>query len=180
MTQPDQPTPSSPPLLVRLLFDAFDEFERVAEALADLDPGGAPAAGADRLNAGGWIVSHVAKQQDHYWNAALQGLERDSWLEDQRVGFGDAPSAPDLAAAIEAFRRVRSRAIPGLRRLDASRLDELVRRSSGPRRDQRVSDLLSRSIGHLFAHAGELSAIASLAGAPDLGVPGRMTHSTRS
>ncbi len=180
MTQPHQPTPASPPALVRLLFDALDEFERVAEALADLDPGGAPEAGADRLNSGGWIVSHVAKQQDHYWNAALQDLERDSWLEDQRVDFGDAPSTPDLAAALEAFRRVRSRAIPWLRRLDASRLDELVSRSPNLRREQRVSDLLSRSIAHLFAHAGELSAIASLAGAPDLGVPGRMTHSTRS
>lgn len=164
---------------MRLLFDAFDEFERVAEALAGLDASGAPAAAGDRLNAGGWIVAHVAKQQDHYWNAALQGLERDPWLEEQRVDFGDAPSAPRLADAIEAFRRVRSRAIPRLRRLDPARLDEVVRRSPGPRREQSVSDLLSRSIGHLFAHAGELSAIASLAGAPDLGVPGRMTHSTR-
>lgn len=180
MTQPDGATPSSPPALVRLLFDAFDEFERVAEALADLDASGAPAAGADRLNTGGWIVSHVAKQQDHYWNAALQELDPDPWLEEERVGFGDAPSAPDLATAIEAFRRVRSRAIPWLRRLDASRLDEVVSRSRGLRREQRVSDLLSRSVAHLFAHAGELSAIASLAGAPDLGVPGRMTHSTRS
>ena len=175
MTAPSNP---GPPLLVRLLFDAFDEFERVAEALAGLEAGGAPAAGAGRLNSGGWIVAHVAKQQDHYWNAELQGFERDPWLEEQRVNFGDAPSAPDLADAIEAFGRVRSRAIPWLRRLDASRLDEVVTRSSGPRRDQRVSDLLSRSIAHLFAHAGELSAIASLAGAPDLGVPGRMTHST--
>ncbi len=165
---------------MRLLFDAFDEFERVAEALADLDPDGAPPAGADRLNTGGWIVSHVAKQQDLYWNGALQDLDPDPWLDEQRVGFGDAPSAPDLLAAIKAFRRVRSRAIPWLRRLDASRLDEVVSRSRGPRRDQRVSDLLTRSIAHLFAHAGELSAIASLAGAPDLGVPGRMTHSTRS
>ncbi len=164
---------------MRLLFDAFDEFERVAEAIAGLDAGGAPADGAGRLNSAGWIVAHVAKQQDHYWNAELQGLARDPWLEDQRVNFGDAPSAPDLAAAIEAFRRVRSRAIPWLRRLDASRLEEVVRRSPSLRRDQSVSDLLSRSIGHLFAHAGELSAIASLAGAPDLGVPGRMTHSTR-
>ncbi len=165
---------------MRLLFDAFDELERVAEALAGLDASGAPAAGADRLNSGGWIVAHVAKQQDLYWNAELQGLERDAWLEDQRVGFGDAPSAPDLAAAIEAFRRVRSRAIPWLRRLDPARLDEVVPRSPNMRREQRVGDLLSRSIAHLFAHAGELSAIASLAGGPDLGVPGRMTHSTRS
>ena len=107
------------------------------------------------------------------------GLDRDPWLEAQRVNFGDAPSDPDLAEAIEAFRRVRSRAIPWLRRLDASRLDGFARRSPSLRRDQSVSDLLSRSVAHLFAHAGELSAIASLAGAPDLGVPGRMTHSTR-
>lgn len=163
---------------MRLLFDAFDEFERVAEALAGLAAGGSAADGERRLNSGGWIVAHVAKQQDLYWNAALQGLDPDAWLDGQRVGFGDAPTVSDLAAAIEAFRRMRSRAIPWLRRLDASRLDEVVRGAPSRRREQTVSDLLSRSVAHLFAHAGELTAIASLAGAPDLGVPGRMTHST--
>ena len=164
----------TPPAVVRLLCDAFDEQERVAEAL----PAPAQTGAIGRLNAGGWIVAHVAKQQDHYWNAELQGLERDAWLEDQRVGFGDEPSAPDFAEALEAFRRVRSRAIPYLRGLDPAAVGTVVRRSPSLRVDQTVGDLLARSVAHLFAHAGELSAIASLAGAPDLGVPGRMTHST--
>ena len=167
-------TQDSPPILIRLLFDAFDEFERVAEALPAPGQGGA----IGRLNSGGWIVAHVAKQQDHYWNAELQGLERDPWLEQQPVGFGDEASNPDFAEALEAFRRVRSRAIPYLRRIDPGSLDEVVRRSPAFRVDQTTNDLLARSVGHLFAHAGELTAIASLVGAPDLGVPGRMTHST--
>ena len=44
--------------------------------------------------------------------------------------------------------------------------------------EQTAGDLLARSVAHLFAHAGELSAIASLVGAPDLGLPGRLTHLT--
>ena len=172
---PEPPAP--PPALVRLLFDAFDEFERAAEALpapARSGAGGAETGG--RLNAGGWIVAHAAKQQDRYWNAGLQDRERDPWLEGQRVGFGDEPSAPDFAEALAAFRRVRSRAIPALRRLGPGRLGEAVR-TPGPGRARSAGELLARSIAHLFVHAGELAAIGSLAGAPDLGAPGRMTHS---
>ena len=163
-----------PPPVVRLLFDAFDEFERVAEAVPA--PGRGNTLG--RLNSGGWIVAHVAKQQDAYWNVDAQGIERDAWLHDQRVGFGDEPSAPSFDEALEALRRVRARAIPHLRTLSTDDLAKVVRRSPSFGVEQTVGDLLARSVAHLFAHAGELSAIASLVGAPDLRLPGRLTHST--
>ena len=164
-----------PPRVVRLLWDAFDELERVAAALPA--PGRGRAIG--RLNAGSWIVAHLAKQQDDYWNAGAQGLAPDVWLVEQRVGFGDALLVPDFAEAVGAFGRVRAGAIPYLRSLSEKDLDTVVRRSSSSRVEQTAGELLARSVGHCFAHTGELAAIASLVGAPDLGVPGRLTHSTR-
>ena len=164
-----------PPMVVRLLCDAFDELERVAEALPA--PGRGRAIG--RLNAGSWIVAHLAKQQDDYWNAGAQGRDPDAWLLDQRVGFGDEPSVPDFAAAVAAFARVRAGAIPYLRSLRDEDLAAVVRRSSSSGVEQTAGQLLARSVGHCFAHTGELAAIASLVGAPDLGVPGRLTYSTR-
>ena len=162
------------PRLVRLLWDAFDELERVAEALPA--PGRGRAIG--RLNAGSWIVAHLAKQQDDYWNRGAQGLEADAWLLDQRVGFGDEPSVPDFAEALAAWGRVRARAVPWLRALRSEDLDAAAGGATFRGREQTAGDLLARSVGHCFAHTGELAAIASLVGAPDLGVPGRLRHST--
>jgi len=170
----DSGASTHPPRLVRLLWDAFDELERVAGALPA--PGRGRAIG--RLNAGSWIVAHLAKQQDDYWNVGVQGLDPDVWLLKQRVGFGDEPSVPDFAEAVAAFGRVRARAIPYLRALRGEDLDAVVRRRPGSSGEQTAGELLSRSVGHCFAHTGELAAIASLVGAPDLGVPARLMHST--
>lgn len=163
-----------PPRLVRLLWDAWDELDRVAAALP------APGRGRPigRLNAGGWIVAHVAAQQDAYWCAGAQGLEADAWLADRAVGFGSEPSEPPFGEALAAFGRVRARATPWLRSLREADLDRRAILPAGAEAERSAGDLLARSAAHVFAHAGELSAIASLVGAPDLGVPGRLTHST--
>ncbi len=163
-----------PPRLVRLLWDAWDELDRVAAALPA--PGRARPIG--RLNAGGWIVAHVAAQQHAYWCAGAQGLEADPWLAVHAVGFGDEPSAPAFGEALAAFGRVRASATPWLRSLREAELDRRTVRPAGADAGRSAGDLLVRSAAHVFAHAGELSAIASLVGAPDLGVPGRLTHST--
>ena len=163
-----------PPRLVRLLWDAWDELERVASAVPT--PGRGRSIG--RLNAGGWIVAHVAAQQDAYWCAGAQGLEPDAWLTDREVGFGAEPSVPDHAEALAAFARVRARAIPYLRSLRAADLDAPAPSPDASGRAPTVGDLLARSVAHVFVHTGELTAIASLVGAPDLGAPGRLTHST--
>lgn len=163
-----------PPRLVRLLWDAWDELERVAEALPT--PGRGRPIG--RLNAGSWIVAHVAQQQDAYWCTGAQGLEPDAWLADHEVGFGSGPSVPDYHEALAALGRVRARAIPYLRSLRDENLEAVMQPAQGSRRAQTVGDMLVRAIGHVFVHTGELATVASLVGAPDLGVPGRLTHST--
>ena len=159
-----------PHALVRLLWDAYDEVERVAEAMPPPGRGGA----IGRLNSGGWIVAHLASQQDRYWNVAAQGLEPDAWLTEQQVGTGEEPSTPVFGEALEAFQRVRARAIPYQRSLRGEDLASTI----GRRRPSTVEALLARSAAHLLVHTGEMAAIASLVGAGDLGLPGRLTHST--
>ena len=159
------------PLIVRLLLDAREEFARVAEAV----PVPAQVAAFRRLNAGGWIVAHLALQDDQHWNAGAQQLEPDAWLTTANARYGASPSAPDFAEARAALDRSYARSLPYLGGLDGSHLDDVVRRSKSFG-DQTVSDLIVRQLAHYFALAGELSAIASLAGAPDLGLPGEMRH----
>lgn len=168
------PASARPPRLVRLLWDAYDEVERVAGALPT--PGQGRAIG--RLNAGSWIVAHVAQQQEAYWCTGAQGLEPDEWLAGLDVGFGSEPSVPDYAESLAAFGRVRARAIPYLRSLRDGDLDSIMESSRGSGGAPTVGDLLVRSVGHLFVHTGELATIASLVGAPDMSPPGRLTHST--
>lgn len=168
------PASARPPRLVRLLWDAYDEVERVAGALPT--PGQGRAIG--RLNAGSWIVAHVAQQQEAYWCTGAQRLDPDEWLAGLDVGFGSEPSVPDYAESLAAFGRVRARAIPYLRSLRDVDLDSVMESSAGSGRAPTVGDLLVRSVGHLFVHTGELATIASLVGAPDMGPPGRLTHST--
>ena len=161
------------PLVARLLLDARAEFARVAEAT----PIPAQAGAFTRLNSGGWIVAHVAEQDDQYWNVNARGLEPDRWLAAVGVASGDSPSRPPYAEARAALDRTYERSLPYLEGLDGSQLDEVVRRSRIDESvDQTVSDLVVRQLTHLFASAGDLSAIASLAGAPDAGLPGRLAH----
>ena len=161
------------PLVVRLLLDAREQFARVADAT----PVPAQAGAFARLNSGGWLVAHVAAQDEQYWNVNARGLEPDPWLAAVSVTYGDSPSRPPHAEARPALDRTYERSLPYLEGLDGSQLDEVVRRSGATAVDQTVSDLVVRQLAHLFASAGELSAIASLAGAPDAGLPGRLAHS---
>ena len=166
--------------LVHLLLDAREQFARVADAV----PVPAQHGAFRRLNAGGWIVAHIAAQDDQYWNVGAQGLEPDPWLASLDVGYGSPPSAPHYGEATTALRRSNERSreyIESLRdAAQAGELERVVRRSPAGFGDQTLRDLLVRQTAHDYALAGELSAIASLAGVPDLMLPGTLAHSDGS
>jgi hypothetical protein len=162
---------AKPLLIVRLLLDARDEFRRVAEAVPNPGRGGA----IGRLNPGSFIVAHIASQDDRVWNVGAQGLKGDPWMRDANAGHGAPRSTPDYAEALAALDRAFARSTTFLEGLDEAELERPL--SSGvPGRT--VGAQLARSIGHTWAHAGELSALASLVGAADLGLPGRLPHSS--
>lgn len=171
---PPEELPDGLPARVLLVLDAWDQFNRAVDALPV--PGQGSALG--RLNAGRWIVAHVAEQQDQYWNVAAQHLEADPALAEGGERSGSAATSPLYDEARTALRRVQERALPFLLSLTGDGLPAVVRTSRLPGRDdQNLPELLDRSAAHLFAHAGELATIASLVGAPDLGLPGQLRYS---
>jgi len=165
------------PIAVRLLLDAQDAFARVV----DLVPIPAQVGAFERLNAGGWIVAHIAEQDSQYWSVHAQGLEPDPWLAEAHVRYGDPASAPDYHEARDALLRSFDRGRPYLEGLldPSSDVDfnRVIRRSRiSDRGDQTIADLVSLQLTHIWALSGELATIATLAGAPDAGLPGVLPH----
>ena len=161
------------PAVVRLLLDARHEFTRVAQIV----PVPAQAGAFDRLNSGGWMVAHAASQDDQYWNVCAQGFDADPWLAAAGTAYRDPPARPDYAEATEALARAHARSLPYLEQLAGSEFGRAIRQSPVPGRgSETVSDLVVREGAHYFALAGELAALASLAGAEDPGLPGATPH----
>lgn len=160
--------PAALPWAVRLQLDALEAFNHVVESLPRPGQGGA----LGRLNAGSWIVGHVASQQDQYWNVAGQGREPDPWIVAQQVRTGDPPTNPSYAEARAALYRAETAALPFLLAMTEADLARAPRRRT-------FGEMLARSVTHLYAHGGELAAIASLVGAPDLGLPGALRYTWR-
>ena len=161
-----------PPLPVRVLLDAHAQFLRVAQAIPEAvrdDP-------RPPLNTPGFTVAHVAWIEDRGWNVAAQGLEPDPFLAALDLRFGADPSAPPFSDALAAYQRVIERSQSCLRALTESDYSRVLVPARGDRPARTVENSLARSGAHLFAHAGELATIASLAGVPDLGLPGRMEN----
>ncbi len=173
----EAPADFTVPIAVRLLLDAQDEFARVV----DLVPVPAQVGAFERLNAGGWIVAHIAEQDSQYWSLHAQGLEPDPWLAEAHVRYGDPGSAPDYQEARSALLRSFERSRPYLEGLlDPSNdvdFHRVIRKSRiSDRGDQTIADLVALQLTHTWALAGELATIATLAGEPDAGLPGSLAH----
>ena len=173
----ESPPDFTTPIAVRLLLDAQDEFARVV----DLVPVPAQVGAFERLNPGGWIVAHIAEQDGQYWGVHAQGLEPDPWLAEAHVRYGDPGSAPNYAEARDALLRSFERSRPyleGLLQQPTSDVgfDRVVRQSRAGRGDQTIADLVALQLTHIWALAGELATIATLAGAPDARLPGALPH----
>lgn len=162
----------SRPLLVRFVLDAREAFSRVAHAV----PVPAQTGAFDRVNAGGWIVAHIAEQEDQYWSVHAQHREPDAWLAAAQVRYGDPASRPSYVEALGALARATERGTPYLEGLRAEQFGEVLRVSRPGRGVQTAQDLLVLQGTHLYALAGELAAIASLAGASDPELPEPMRH----
>lgn len=160
--------------LALLAIDALTEFERVVDAIPAPGRGGP----IGRLNPGWWTVLHVTFQADFLQSFATGG-ERDPWVV-EHAGAKERLPFDDVRAALA---RTRERLVE----FYSTATDEDLKRVPVPEPveglpavvvGEELRELVARMIAHAFAHAGELSALASLMGAPDLGLPGRMraTH----
>lgn len=167
-------------LLSRLLLDALDEFEA---AIAHLP---APGRGGPLgpLNASPWVVGHVAAIQDRWLTQCRAPGVPDawcaSWIERQRTEVPYGTLVTPLSEAVEAFERVRDRARAFAPALDATtlRTPADLAGSSWASSGATTGYLVARSVAHAFVHAGDLTVMAALAGAGDLGLPGPLTRAT--
>lgn len=159
--------------LALLAIDALTEFERVVDAVPAPGRGGA----IGRLNPAWWTVLHVTRQADFVQSFAT-GEALDPWL----VEHADDETAPPFDDARTALARTRERLAGFCATASDQDLERRTEQIEGvPQHLVGVplQQLLARTTAHLFAHAGELSALASLVGAPDLGLPGEMPASRR-
>lgn len=153
------------------MLDALTEFARVVEALPSPGRGGA----IGRLNPGGATVFHVTRDTAFMVSFA-SGSAVDPWVLERLAPDAVPPSFPDARAA---FDRARAALLPLLQNATAEEFARVPIPEPLPGLPTHLAGttleyLIARTAAHIFVHAGELSALASLVGAPDLGLPGNM------
>jgi hypothetical protein len=169
------------PFIVRLLLDAQGEFLRAADAV----PADARERTTGTLNTAGWVVAHAGFFHDVWINVDGQGKSVDecepwlrAWVRRQDASRG-VPIDADFAEARRAVDQVVARTTPFLTSLTDADLDEVPPFEEGAwAPGTTLGYLVARDIAHLFAHASELIVIATAAGGTDIGLPGRMQHTS--
>lgn len=161
---------ADPPLAARLMLDALTEFRRVMDALPARGRGGA----IGRLNPGSTTVLHVTRDTA-YLGMFATGTAVDPWVLEQ-LAREDAPPFPDAEAAFDGARGGLAPFLEAATNEDLARIaiPEPMEGLPAHLVGVPLEYLVARTAAHVFVHAGEMSALASLVGAPDLGLPGAM------
>jgi hypothetical protein len=112
------------------------------------------------MNSIGWIVGHLAWQEQRYWLTRAQGVTAVAILNDL-VPTGGPPTTPPLRQMRAARRRVMRAADPWL---DALTTDDVLADLPAPGPRRTVGDALLRAIYHQWFHTGEILAIRQILG----------------
>ena len=116
-----------------------------ADALRRIEP----------MNSIGWIVGHLAWQEQRYFVTRGQGLTLVPVLNDVAAS-GGPPTTPPLQEMLSAWRTVTRAAEPWL---DALTTDLLIATLPGPGARRSVGDAIQRTTYHYWFHIGEILAI---------------------
>ena len=116
------------------------------------------------MNSIGWIVGHLAWQEQRYWLARRLGELPVPEL-DELVGNGQPASTPPLPRMLEAWTTVTAAVDPWLDTITADELATLLRPPGGRRT---VGDSIHRVTYHYWFHIGEILAIRQVLGHPRL------------
>jgi len=117
--------------------------------------------GARRLepiNSIGWIVAHLAWQEQRYFVARAQGRLPIPELDDIAPN-GGPPSTPSLREMLGLWKRATEAADPWLDSLDTAALLRPLPPPGGPRT---IGDAIQRVTYHYWEHIGEIMAIRQL------------------
>ncbi len=140
------------PLVVQLRF-ARSEFARCLAGVSEAE-------GVQRImpmNSIGWMVGHLANQEQAYWLLLAQGKTIVAGLND-RVGTGKPASTPPLAEMWSAWDSITSAADIWLDALTPLRLTEYFIWNGKPRPES-IGTMLLRNIYHYWFHTGEAHAV---------------------
>lgn len=118
------------------------------------------------MNSIGWVVGHLAEQENRFWLYWAQGRQILPDLA-ELVGFGKPASTPPLQDMWAAWRTATAAADPYLDTLTPALLQTHLERD-GKRRPDNVGTMLLRNIYHYWYHLGEAAAIRQMLGHRDL------------
>ena len=107
------------------------------------------------MNSIGWIVGHLAWQEQRYWLTFIQGETPQPELN-ELVGYGRPATTPPLAEMLAAWQQITTTADPWLSTVTTVQLEEQIERGGW---QTNVGSLLLRVIYHYWYHIGEIMAI---------------------
>jgi len=161
--------------LVFLLFDAWDDLDRVYKGLSAEDA-------VQRADGSSfaWTLAHTTNQLDMI-NVRLQGLDAHPLLGQERFRFGGTGEAEEWDDILDAVAEVRDRARPYLEGVTVDELDR-VRPYGGSishLRDRGITlrYTISRVIAHHYFHLGEVAAKRDRLGHSVGDYPGLLSNS---
>lgn len=112
------------------------------------------------MNAIGWLVAHLAWQEQRYWLTRAQGLTPAPELNEIAAWNGPA-STPSLRAMVAVWEHVTAAGDPWLSGLRAADMEGALGGDGPPRR---IGTSLLRVTYHYWFHNGEIQAIRQMLG----------------
>jgi hypothetical protein len=149
------------PYVAQLHF-ARDAFQRCLEGVSAQDA----LIRVGPINSLGWMVGHLANQEQRYWVMLAQGEMPFPGLN-ERVGTGKPVSTPPLDEMWEVWRQVTARADAYLNSLDRADLRATLEWEGQPAH-YNVGMMLLRNIYHYWFHTGEAHAVRQSLGHQNL------------
>ena len=149
------------PYVAQLHF-ARDAFQCCLEGISEQDA----LVQVGPMNSLGWMVGHLANQEQRYWVMLAQGEVPFPELN-ERVGTGKPASTPSLGEMWEVWSQVTARADVYLDSLAEADLQAVLAWEGKPAH-YNVRMILLRNIYHYWFHTGEAHAVRQSLGHRDL------------
>jgi hypothetical protein len=118
------------------------------------------------INSLGWMVAHLASQEQRYWLWRAQGRRLLPEL-DEIAGYGRPASTPSISEMWDAWRAIIAEVDPWLDEQTTESLQTHLLVDGQPH-DESIGTMVRRVTYHYFFHTGEVQAVRQLLGHTDL------------
>lgn len=114
------------------------------------------------INSIGWMVGHLAQQEQRYWLYRGQGKEL-AVPELKAQGYGEPATTPSLKAMLKAWETVVAAVDPWLETLTTADMSSFMMVRGKPY-DESIGSMVRRVTYHYWFHNGEAQAVRQLLG----------------